>query len=235
VFGQVGCLAGRTIAYRRTAFVPAVEQLVRQTVLGVPQHVGDDRVLTNELLRNGWRTVYQSTARVETEAPSDWPTFWRQQLRWGRSSQRETLLSLRWLWRRPVAFLCFASDIVTPFALYAVVVFAVARAARGDAGPAGLPLAMELPLAYAGMLVSIGLRQIPRFRRAPRDLRRLPLFVLQVTFVMVPVRIAAFATMFNQGWITRSGPPVHVALRSSMRRPELPPEPAMAVHGEPGA
>ena len=51
VFGQVGCLAGRTIAYRRTAFEPAVARLVRQTVLGVPQHVGDDRVLTNELLR----------------------------------------------------------------------------------------------------------------------------------------------------------------------------------------
>ena len=45
-FGQVGCLAGRTIAYRRTAFAPAVEKLVRQTVFGVPQHVGDDRVLT---------------------------------------------------------------------------------------------------------------------------------------------------------------------------------------------
>ena len=119
VFGQVGCLAGRTIAYRRTAFEPAVERLVRQTVFGVPQHVGDDRVLTNELLRNGWRTVYQSTALVETDAPSDWRTFWRQQLRWGRSSQRETLLSLRWLWRRPVAFASFATDIVTPFALYA--------------------------------------------------------------------------------------------------------------------
>ena len=51
VFGQVGCLAGRTIAYRREAFEPAVERLVEQTVLGVPQHVGDDRVLTNELLR----------------------------------------------------------------------------------------------------------------------------------------------------------------------------------------
>jgi hypothetical protein len=32
VFGQVGCLAGRTIAYRRTAFEPAVERLVQQTV-----------------------------------------------------------------------------------------------------------------------------------------------------------------------------------------------------------
>jgi hyaluronan synthase len=125
VFGQVGCLAGRTIAYRRTAFEPAVERLVRQTVLGVPQHVGDDRVLTNELLRNGWRTVYQSTALVTTDAPSDWRTFWRQQLRWGRSSQRETLLSLRWLWRKPVAFASFATDIVTPFALYGSAVFAV--------------------------------------------------------------------------------------------------------------
>jgi hyaluronan synthase len=66
VFGQVGCLAGRTIAYRRTAFESAVERLVRQTVLGVRQDVGDDRVLTNELLRNGWRTVYQSTALVLT-------------------------------------------------------------------------------------------------------------------------------------------------------------------------
>jgi hyaluronan synthase len=203
VFGQVGCLAGRTIAYRRTAFAPAVEQLVRQTVLGVPQHVGDDRVLTSELLRNGWRTVYQSTAVVETDAPSDWPTFWRQQLRWGRSSQRETLLSLRWLWRRPVAFACFAADIFTPFALFAVLTLAVAHAARGDAGPAGLPLALELPLGYLGMLVSIGLRQIPRLRRVPRDLARLPVFVLQITFVMVPIRIAAFATMFHQGWTSR--------------------------------
>jgi hyaluronan synthase len=146
VFGQVGCLAGRTIAYRRTAFEPAVKRLVAQTVLGVPQHVGDDRVLTNELLRTGWRTVYQRTALVETDAPSDWLTFWRQQLRWGRSSQRETLLSLRWLWRKPVAFACFATDIVTPFALYAVVAVAIAHTLNGHGGAPGLPLALELPL-----------------------------------------------------------------------------------------
>src|SRR3954469_11924502 len=144
VFGQVGCLAGRTIAYRRTAFEPAVERLVEQTVLGVPQHIGDDRVLTNELLRRGWRTVYQSTAHVLTDAPSDWRTFWRQQLRWARSSQRETLLSLPWLWRRPVALTCFATDIVTPFALYSVMALALAGALTGGgAGPA-IPVAPEL-------------------------------------------------------------------------------------------
>jgi hyaluronan synthase len=204
VFGQIGCLAGRTIAYRRAAFEPAVERLVRQTVLGVPQHVGDDRVLTNELLRTGWRTVYQSTALVETDAPSEWRTFWRQQLRWGRSSQRETLLSLPWLWRRPVAFASFVTDIVTPFALYAVAGLAVAHGLRGDGGFTGAPLAVELPLGYVGMLASIGVRQAGHVRRFPRDLARLPLFVLQITFVIVPIRLAAFATMFHQGWTSRS-------------------------------
>jgi hyaluronan synthase len=221
VFGQVGCLAGRTIAYRRSAFEPAVARLVQQTVLGVRQHVGDDRVLTNELLRTGWRTVYQSTAVVETDAPSDWRTFWRQQLRWGRSSQRETLLSLRWLWRRPVAFACFATDIVTPFALYAVAGLAIAHGIRGYGGATGLPLAVELPLGYLGMLASIGVRQAAHVRRAPRDLARLPIFVLQITFVMVPVRIAAFATMFHQGWGSRRDRPARSRVRASL----LPVEP----------
>jgi hypothetical protein len=30
------------------------------------------------------------------------------------------------------------------------------------------------------------------------------MFVLQLTFVMVPIRIIAFATMLHQGWGTRS-------------------------------
>jgi cellulose synthase/poly-beta-1,6-N-acetylglucosamine synthase-like glycosyltransferase len=219
VFGQVGCLAGRTIAYRRQAFEPAVRRLVDQSVFGVQQHVGDDRVLTNELLRAGWRTVYQSTALVTTDAPSNWWTFWKQQLRWGRSSQRETLLSLRWLWRKPVAFACFATDIATPFALYAVLALAVAHAVGGVGGPTGFWFAIELPLGYLGMLVSIGLRQISHFRRVPRDVWRLPVFVLALTFVMVPIRLAAFATMLHQGWGSRPvsvwGVPHETALAES--------------------
>jgi cellulose synthase/poly-beta-1,6-N-acetylglucosamine synthase-like glycosyltransferase len=185
-----------------------VVRLVAQTVLGVRQHVGDDRVLTGELLRAGWRTVYQSTARVETDAPSAWRPFWRQQLRWGRSSQRETLLSLPWLWRRPVAFACFATDIITPFALYAILALAVAHGVGPDGERPGLPLPAELAVGYLGMIVSIGVRQAGHVRRRPEDLWRLPLFVLQLTCFMVPIRIAAFATMFHQGWTSRAPSPV---------------------------
>src|SRR4051794_20429914 len=214
VLGQVGCLAGRTIAYRREAFEPAVKRLVDQQVFGVPIEVGDDRVLTSELLRNGWRTQYQSRALVLTDAPSNWRGFWRQQLRWGRSSQRETLLTLRWLWRRPAAFACFASDIVTPFALYGVIALSVARGIHSPSA-GSTPVSPELLLAYPGMLTSIGVRQIGHFRRVPADLLRLPLFVLQLTFVMVPIRIVAFATMLHQGWGTRTTP-VHGGIRETL-------------------
>jgi hyaluronan synthase len=222
VFGQVGCLAGRTIAYRRKALEPAVERLVSQSIFGVSLHVGDDRVLTNELLRTGWRTVYQSTALVTTDAPSDWRTFWKQQLRWGRSSQRETFLSLRWLWRKPVAFASFATDIATPFALYAVMMLGAAHALNGGVGPTAFPLPLELLLGYVGMVVSIGGRQIPHFRRVPSDAFRLPMFVLALTFFMVPIRLAAFATMLHQGWSTRPA----ASPRTSMRHETALPEPA---------
>jgi hyaluronan synthase len=205
LFGQVGCLAGRTIAYRREALEPAVEELVDQRVLGVPVEVGDDRVLTSELLRNGWRSVYQSTALVVTDAPSDWRGFWRQQLRWGRSSQRETLLSLGWLWRRPAALVCFATDIITPFALFALVALSVGHVVHGGGAHVHTnPVAPEILLAYPGMVTSIGIRQISHFRRRRTDLARLPIFVLQLTLVMAPIRIIAFATMLHQGWGTRA-------------------------------
>ena len=201
VLGQVGCLAGRTIAFRRDAFVPAVEELVEQRVLGVEMSVGDDRVLTNVLLRNGWRTVYQPTARVQTDAPDRWTMLLKQQLRWGRSSQRETLLCLPWLWRRPYALLCFASDILIPLALYGLVCSAVANVLAGDGRPA--PLLQALLVGYAGMLLSLGVRQVPHFRRYPSDALLFPVFALALTVVMAPVRLVALATMFHNEWGTR--------------------------------
>jgi ACR3 family arsenite efflux pump ArsB len=141
-------------------------------------------------------------------------------------------LSLRWLWRKPVAFACFATDILTPFLLYAVAGLALAHGIRGNGGPTGLPLAVELPLGYLGMLASIGVRQIGHVRRAPADLLRLPVFVLQITFVMVPIRIAAFATMFHQGWGSRGDRPVRSRMRVSLLPGEAARETVSAMPSE---
>jgi hypothetical protein len=84
-----------------------------------------------------------------------------------------------------------------------VVALGVAHALGPGSGRGSLALGTELGLGYVGMLVSVGVRQIPHFRRCPRDLLRLPLFGLQLTFVMVPIRILSFATMLHQSWSTR--------------------------------
>jgi hypothetical protein len=83
------------------------------------------------------------------------------------------------------------------------------------------------------MLASIGLRQSAHVKRVPRDLRRLPLFVLQITFVMVPIRIAAFASMFHQEWGSRGGDkPARSRLRSSLLSPGVAQETLIAMPGE---
>jgi hypothetical protein len=49
---------------------------------------------------------------------------------------------------------------------------------------------------------------------------------------LLPVRIAAFATMFHQGWITRPDRPDLSAVRSSLLPDEPAPEIFMAMHGD---
>ena len=210
-FGTVGCLPGRAIAIRREIVVDTIDDLLYDTFLGIRCEIGDDRTLTNFTLQRGYRTVLQSTAMVYTDAPDNWGVFIRQQLRWARSSQRETLKNLRWLIRKPFLAFCFLSDILTPFVMVALVLMLAYNWATGQIETliiAGTPLAVPVVLvaaAYIGAILSIGIRQIPRFRRYPRDIPLLPLFVLALTFILIPIRIAGFMTMGEQNWITRSG------------------------------
>lgn len=212
-FGTVGCLSGRTVAYRREVLVKILPELLGETFLGVPCTIGDDRVLTNLTLANGWKTVYQSDARVYTDCPNTLGAWARQQLRWARSSQRETLKSLPWLIKKPFLAFCFVTDITTPFFLIAVLANAGWRLVSGETNMlvfstifAGSPLTrfeVQLLGAFFGAMVSIGVRQLGHFRRKPRDIRMLPVFVVLLTMVLTPIRILGFMTMAEQDWLTR--------------------------------
>ena len=208
-FGTVGCLPGRAIAVRREIVAETIDDLLYDTFLGIRCEIGDDRTLTNYTLIRGYRTVFQSTAMVYTDAPDEWGKFIRQQLRWARSSQRETLKNLRWLIRKPFLAFCFLTDILTPFLLVALVLMLAYHWVTGQVETlivAGTPLELPIVLAaaaYVGAILSIGIRQIPRFRQYPQDMLLLPVFVLALTFILIPIRIAGFMTMGEQNWITR--------------------------------
>jgi hyaluronan synthase len=87
VNGKVGCLPGRTIAFRKSIIADNMDEFMNEKFLGFHKEVSDDRSLTNVTLKQGYKTVLQSTAVVSTAAPESWKKYLRQQLRWSEGSQ----------------------------------------------------------------------------------------------------------------------------------------------------
>jgi hyaluronan synthase len=105
VLGAVTCCSGCFAAYRRAAIAPLLDRWEHQRFLGVECTYGDDRALTNRVIRTGWKTVYDARAEAWTDAPDRYRKFFRQQLRWKKSWTREGPLLLAHIWRsRPLAF-----------------------------------------------------------------------------------------------------------------------------------
>jgi hyaluronan synthase len=103
VFGAVTCASGCFSAYRRSALLEVLPRWENQRFLGRPATYGDDRALTNYVLRSH-RVTYQSLARSHTLAPDTLKAFLVQQVRWRKSWLRESLHVVRFMWRKhPVA------------------------------------------------------------------------------------------------------------------------------------
>jgi len=103
VFNVVMCCSGCFSAYRREAVMPRLEWWEQQTFLGRPSTFGDDRSLTNCVLRD-WKVQYEARALSHTIVPDTFRQFMRQQLRWKRSWTRESVIAASFVWRKhPVA------------------------------------------------------------------------------------------------------------------------------------
>ena len=123
--GTVTCASGCCAAYRRDTIMPELPAWQSQTFLGVPATFGDDRALTNRVLRER-RVVFQATARSETVVPESLRVFLRQQLRWKKSWLRESTYVARYFWRKnPIAALFTYASIAFPLVSPIVVVHAV--------------------------------------------------------------------------------------------------------------
>lgn len=103
IFGAVSCCPGCFSAYRKTLVLHVLDQWLNQRFLGRVATFGDDRSLTNFLLRN-YRVLYDSEALATTIVPERWGKYIRQQCRWKRSWIREMCVAGRFLWRKhPIA------------------------------------------------------------------------------------------------------------------------------------
>ena len=153
VFSAVTCCSGCFSVYRRSAVMPHLEWWENQTFLGVESTFGDDRSLTNCVLRT-WKVIYESEAVSHTIVPDNFKQFMTQQVRWKRSWTRESLIVGSFIYRKhPVAAISAYVGMLLPLIAPIVALRAVVFMPVIEGAPAPIVYALGV---YA-MAVAYGL------------------------------------------------------------------------------
>lgn len=122
-FDCVTCLSGPLSCYRKSLVLENKDAWLNQRFLGHPATFGDDRSMTNYILKTH-RTGYQDQAVCSTIVPSDFRVFLKQQMRWKRSWLRESLRALTFIFKKePFMMVFFLIGLIVPIAAPIIVVF----------------------------------------------------------------------------------------------------------------
>jgi hyaluronan synthase len=95
----VMCTPGALSAYRRDIVMRVLPVWLNQKFCGRPANIGEDRAMTNLILREGYRVLFQENAKVFTDVPTHYTKLCKMLLRWGRSNVRETIVMSRFAFR----------------------------------------------------------------------------------------------------------------------------------------
>ena len=126
MFRTVFCCPGALAAYRTAVVRQVLERWQQQRFLGTACTYGEDRALTNDILREGYDTVYQRTAVVHTLVPETYARLCRMYIRWDRSYIREefhfaNVVGKRPpLWRVLALYECTISNLRFPIAYLSI-------------------------------------------------------------------------------------------------------------------
>lgn len=88
---SVLCTPGALAAYRRTAVFECLPQWINQTFMGKPSDIGEDRAMTNMILKQGKHVLFQRNAYAYTNVPEKYKGLYKMFIRWGRSNVRENI------------------------------------------------------------------------------------------------------------------------------------------------
>jgi hyaluronan synthase len=114
IFGAVSCCPGCFSAYRKSVVLNVLNQWLYQRFLGTYCTYGDDRGLTNYILRH-YRVLYDDQALATTIVPEKWKKYITQQARWKRSWVREFFFAGRFFWKKhPVAAISWYAMTLLP-------------------------------------------------------------------------------------------------------------------------
>ncbi len=196
-FRLVMCLSGCLTAYRRRVLVELEPILENRNLLGVPIKYGEDRFLTRQIIKAGYKTTLTLDAVCRTEAPKTLSHYFSQQLRWRRSNIVDYIGGMSHVWRlQPVVAIHFFSLFGLLIAYPALIVGALAH---GSFWP--------LMTIHLGVVTAFGVGYRWLVRRVPEHDKVSAICFLPIAFVM-PVTYAvltpvALFTLDSGRWETR--------------------------------
>jgi hyaluronan synthase len=98
--GSVFCTPGALAAYRRTAVFACLKQWINQTFMGQPSDIGEDRAMTNMIMKQGYHILFQRNAYVLTNVPEKYTGLYKMFIRWGRSNVRENIMMANFVFKK---------------------------------------------------------------------------------------------------------------------------------------
>jgi len=96
---SVMCLSGCLTAYRRHVLMELEPILENRNLLGVAIKYGEDRFLTHQIVKHGYRTVMTMDAMCFTKAATTMNGYFNQQLRWKRSNIVDFIVGVGHAWK----------------------------------------------------------------------------------------------------------------------------------------
>ena len=99
-FMSVFCCSGCSSAYRKSVVLPIMDTWLNEKFLGLPVTWGDDRALTNWVLKLGYKTIYTDEVQAYTICPNKWKTFLKQQVRWKKGWFVNSLKASRFIYKK---------------------------------------------------------------------------------------------------------------------------------------
>lgn len=196
-FQCVMCLSGCLTAYRREVLIELEPILEDRNLFGIPIKYGEDRFLTRQIVKAGYRTVCTLDAQCWTVAPPTISKYFAQQLRWRRSNLVDFFGGISHAWRlNPFVavhyYSLFALQLIYPFVV-------VENVVTGRF--------FELCAVHLAVLALLGTIYFFESRDIPAGERVHPLWFLCLGFLM-PVtyivhNVLALWTLDSGSWETR--------------------------------
>ena len=198
-FDAATCLSGPLSCYRKDLVLKYCDDWLNQEFLGRRATFGDDRSMTNFILRYN-RTGYQDTAICSTIVPNTHKMFLKQQMRWKRSWLRESLIAGRFMWKKePFMALFFYMGLLVPIIAPVIVLYNLVY----------VPLVHRVfPTSFIiGMILMAMLMSMAQlFLRKSSTWFYGVLFCLYYEFVLLWQMPVAWFTFWHSTWGTRMTP-----------------------------